>query len=136
MHRRQQPARRVAAEERQPGQSETIEYEDERGNGKPHSRSTATGWRPMPRTHVDESDFRAANKNHGLKAALCHRHEERQPIRHRRAWENWKDPTSGEWMRTFAIITTDASELVAQIHDRMPLIPRTHRLHPLAERRA
>jgi putative SOS response-associated peptidase YedK len=23
-------------------------------------------------------------------------------------WENWKDPTSGEWIRTFAIITTDA----------------------------
>jgi hypothetical protein len=25
-------------------------------------------------------------------------------------WENWKDPTSGEWIRTFAIITTDANE--------------------------
>jgi putative SOS response-associated peptidase YedK len=37
-------------------------------------------------------------------------------------WENWKDPTSGEWIRTFAIITTDANELVALIHDRMPLI--------------
>jgi SOS response associated peptidase (SRAP) len=37
-------------------------------------------------------------------------------------WENWKDPTSGEWMRTFAIITTNANELVAEIHDRMPLI--------------
>jgi putative SOS response-associated peptidase YedK len=37
-------------------------------------------------------------------------------------WENWKDPTSGEWFRTFAIITTDANELVAEIHDRMPLI--------------
>jgi putative SOS response-associated peptidase YedK len=37
-------------------------------------------------------------------------------------WENWKDPTSGEWIRTFAIITTDANELVANIHDRMPLI--------------
>jgi putative SOS response-associated peptidase YedK len=37
-------------------------------------------------------------------------------------WENWRDPTSGEWMRTFAIITTDANELVAEIHDRMPLI--------------
>jgi putative SOS response-associated peptidase YedK len=37
-------------------------------------------------------------------------------------WENWRDPTSGEWVRTFAIITTDANELVAQIHDRMPLI--------------
>ena len=37
-------------------------------------------------------------------------------------WENWKDPTSGEWLRTFAIITTDANELVGEIHDRMPLI--------------
>jgi putative SOS response-associated peptidase YedK len=37
-------------------------------------------------------------------------------------WENWRDATSGEWIRTFAIITTDANELVAEIHDRMPLI--------------
>jgi putative SOS response-associated peptidase YedK len=37
-------------------------------------------------------------------------------------WENWKDPTSGEWIRTLGIITTDANELVAEIHDRMPLI--------------
>ena len=37
-------------------------------------------------------------------------------------WENWKQPASGEWIRTFAIITTDANELVAQIHDRMPAI--------------
>jgi len=37
-------------------------------------------------------------------------------------WENWKDPTSGEWIRTFAIITTPANELVAEIHDRMPLV--------------
>ncbi len=37
-------------------------------------------------------------------------------------WENWKAPASGEWIRTFAIITTDANELVATIHDRMPVI--------------
>jgi putative SOS response-associated peptidase YedK len=37
-------------------------------------------------------------------------------------WENWKEPTSGEWIRTFAIITTEANELVADIHDRMPVI--------------
>src|SRR6516164_8005034 len=37
-------------------------------------------------------------------------------------WENWNDPTSGEWIRTFVVITTDANELVAQIHNRMPLI--------------
>ena len=37
-------------------------------------------------------------------------------------WENWKEPASGEWVRTFAVITTAANELVADIHDRMPLI--------------
>jgi putative SOS response-associated peptidase YedK len=42
-------------------------------------------------------------------------------------WENWKEPGSGEWIRSFAIITTDANELVADVHNRMPLI-----LPPLA----
>jgi putative SOS response-associated peptidase YedK len=37
-------------------------------------------------------------------------------------WENWKGPLSGEWIRTFAIVTTDANELVGEIHDRMPAI--------------
>lgn len=37
-------------------------------------------------------------------------------------WENWKDPASGEWQRTFAIITVSPNELLAQIHDRMPAI--------------
>jgi len=37
-------------------------------------------------------------------------------------WENWKEPASGGWIRTFAIITTDSNELVAEIHDRMPVI--------------
>jgi putative SOS response-associated peptidase YedK len=37
-------------------------------------------------------------------------------------WENWKGPASGEWIRTFAVITTEANEMVADIHERMPLI--------------
>jgi putative SOS response-associated peptidase YedK len=37
-------------------------------------------------------------------------------------WGNWKEPASGEWIRTFAIITTNANGLVAEIHDRMPVI--------------
>ena len=37
-------------------------------------------------------------------------------------WENWKEPASGDWIRTFAIITTGANELVREIHDRMPVI--------------
>jgi putative SOS response-associated peptidase YedK len=37
-------------------------------------------------------------------------------------WENWKNSTTGEWERTFAIITVPSNELVGQIHDRMPAI--------------
>ena len=39
-------------------------------------------------------------------------------------WENWNDPISGEWIRTFAIITVPSNELVDMIHDRMPAILR------------
>ena len=42
-------------------------------------------------------------------------------------WENWKDPGSGEWLRTCTIITGEPNELVAQIHPRMPVIlPEQH----------
>ena len=51
-------------------------------------------------------------------------------------WENWKEPNSGEWIRTFAIITTPANEIVAEIHDRMPLILAPTGYAPLAERYA
>jgi hypothetical protein len=37
-------------------------------------------------------------------------------------WENWKDPESGERLRTCTIITGEPNELVAQIHLRMPVI--------------
>jgi putative SOS response-associated peptidase YedK len=37
-------------------------------------------------------------------------------------WENWKNPTTGQWERSFAIITVPSNDLVGQIHDRMPAI--------------
>jgi putative SOS response-associated peptidase YedK len=36
-------------------------------------------------------------------------------------WENWRSP-AGEWMRTFAIITTAPNELCAELHNRMPSV--------------
>jgi putative SOS response-associated peptidase YedK len=37
--------------------------------------------------------------------------------------ENWKDdPSTGEWVRTFVIITTGSNELVAEIHDRIKVV--------------
>lgn len=37
-------------------------------------------------------------------------------------WENWVDHTTGELINSFSIITTDANELVKDVHDRMPVI--------------
>jgi putative SOS response-associated peptidase YedK len=46
--------------------------------------------------------------------------KDRSPFGLAGLWENWKDPATGEWLRTFAIITTNANALVGTIHDRMP----------------
>jgi putative SOS response-associated peptidase YedK len=34
-------------------------------------------------------------------------------------WENWSNPLSSAWERTFAVITVPANELIAPVHDRM-----------------
>ena len=44
-------------------------------------------------------------------------------------WENWRSP-AGEWVRSFAIITTTPNELCARLHNRMPVVlkPETWRV--------
>jgi putative SOS response-associated peptidase YedK len=41
-------------------------------------------------------------------------------------WERWKDPQTSsmtsQWLETFSIITTDANQVVAPLHNRMPVI--------------
>jgi putative SOS response-associated peptidase YedK len=40
-------------------------------------------------------------------------------------WSVWKDPASGTWVSSVAVITTRANQAVSAIHDRMPvLLPR------------
>jgi putative SOS response-associated peptidase YedK len=40
-------------------------------------------------------------------------------------WDAWKDPANGKWLQSYTIITTEANELMAAVHTRMPVI-----LHP------
>ena len=47
--------------------------------------------------------------------------KDRSPLGIAGIWENWKNP-AGEWVRTFAILTTPANELVGTIHSRMAAI--------------
>jgi putative SOS response-associated peptidase YedK len=37
-------------------------------------------------------------------------------------WSLWKDPVTGAWVPSCAVVTTEASDQVAPIHDRMPVI--------------
>jgi putative SOS response-associated peptidase YedK len=37
-------------------------------------------------------------------------------------WASWKDPESGERLRTCTIVTGRPNDLVAKLHDRMPVI--------------
>ena len=36
-------------------------------------------------------------------------------------WDAWKDK-EGHWLQSFAIVTTEANELLAWMHPRMPVI--------------
>lgn len=53
----------------------------------------------------------------------------RQPFSMAGIWEEWKNPEGG-FIRTFSILTTAPNELMARLHERMPVI-----LHPGDERR-
>ena len=37
-------------------------------------------------------------------------------------WDAWKDPANGRWLQSYTIVTTDANELMAPVHDRMLVI--------------
>jgi len=37
-------------------------------------------------------------------------------------WSPWKDPTTGLWVLSATVITTNANDDVARLHDRMPVI--------------
>ena len=37
-------------------------------------------------------------------------------------WDVWKNPTDETLLRSFTIVTTEANELMAEVHNRMPVI--------------
>lgn len=47
---------------------------------------------------------------------------DRSPMAFAGIWSSWKDPETGRWIRSCAVITTRANEAVASIHTRMPVI--------------
>jgi putative SOS response-associated peptidase YedK len=51
-------------------------------------------------------------------------------------WENWQNPATKTWERTFAVITVSANALIAPVHDRMlAILPNEHFARWLSEER-
>jgi putative SOS response-associated peptidase YedK len=53
-----------------------------------------------------------------------------QPFAFAGLWSAWKSPVNGDWLQSFAIITTESNELMAPFHNRMPVILRTEDYTP------
>jgi putative SOS response-associated peptidase YedK len=64
----------------------------------------------------------ASNKGVGRKQPYAIAMKDGSPFGLAGLWENWRNPNTGEWERTFAVITVPSNELVGQIHHRMPAI--------------
>jgi hypothetical protein len=37
-------------------------------------------------------------------------------------WEAWRNPDTGQWLSSFALITTETNDMVGAVHDRMPAL--------------
>ncbi|MEX2546605.1 MAG: SOS response-associated peptidase [Chloroflexota bacterium] len=45
-----------------------------------------------------------------------------EPLAFAGLWAPWRDPASGEWLLSAAVVTTAANTTVGQLHNRMPAI--------------
>ena len=57
----------------------------------------------------------------GRKRPYCIRLRDEGPFGMAGLWEHWKDP-NGQTVESCTIVTVDANALIAELHDRMPLI--------------
>lgn len=55
------------------------------------------------------------------KRPFAYEMRDEQPFGFAGLWDAWKHPATGDWLQSFAIITTSANELTGEVHDRMPV---------------
>jgi SOS response associated peptidase (SRAP) len=90
----------------------------------PNARPSTNSGTPIASTlhRAGRRLLRVESNQRQPQAALCHRHEGRQPVWHRRAVGELEGSEFRPMDSHLCDITTDANQLVAEIHDRMPLI--------------
>ena len=86
--------------------------------------SAIAGWAMCPRVtmlHDGFFEWRAI-KGARAKQPYAVAMKDGSPFGLAGVWENWRNPNTGEWERTFAVITVPSNPVVAKIHNRMPAI--------------
>jgi putative SOS response-associated peptidase YedK len=71
---------------------------------------------------VPASGFYEWRRRGGPKQPFLIRRKDWQPMSLAGLWESWTDPETGEVVTTCTIITTEPNALMAELHDRMPVI--------------
>lgn len=70
-------------------------------------------------------EWRRPPGGEGAKQPFVIRHADGSPLAFAGLWEVWRPSDASEddeWLRTCTIITTEANELVSELHDRMPVV--------------
>jgi hypothetical protein len=96
------------------------------------------GWLPQAPLHcADRRLLRVEGDNQKAKQPYAIAMKDGAPFGIAGIWENWKEPASGEWIRTFAIITTDArrARIRESIDRAAPVLNSRQRLQTSAWRR-
>ncbi len=71
---------------------------------------------------VADGFYEWQKRPHGPKQPYCIRLANGGPFGLAGLWEYWKDPIEGDPVESCTIVTTMANELLAPIHERMPVI--------------
>ena len=100
------------------GAARTINARSETAGTKPAFRESLKSRRCL----IPADGFYEWQRMGKGKQPFCFEVNEGQLFAFAGLWDRWKDPSSGNWVRTCSILTTTANALTSAVHDRMPVI--------------
>ncbi|MFG1373884.1 SOS response-associated peptidase [Xanthobacter oligotrophicus] len=84
--------------------------------------SFRAAWRARRRCIVPADGFYEWARAPGRRQPFFIRRADGRPLALAGLWEGWRDPATGQWLRTFTILTTGADPKLRPLHERMPVI--------------
>ncbi len=93
-----------------------------RSEGVAHTATFADAWRKKRRCIIPADGFYEWQTRPAGKQPYYISPVNGAPLAFAGLWEGWKDPHTGQWLRTFTILTCAANGRLAPLHARMPVI--------------